>query len=339
MRLIRHEDKLNSTPMVSIFCNTYNQVGYISKCLDGFLSQETVFPFEVLVTDDASTDGTAEVVASYVEAYPNLFVAVLHEENQFSKGINHNRDYLWPLSRGQFIAFCEGDDWWTDSFKLQKQFDAMMASPTASWCVHASDFVDEEGKFLHVSRSYETDSILKFAEVGQQIQLAATASFFVRREVYDCYLSAFPSGVHCHGDFKMSRFFSLLGDTIYLSQSMSAYRCFAQGSINSSIANRYDWRDALKQNMESRIEYLESLNVWSNNEYSEEISDQIDFIKYSCAIELRDYKTLHEDYLKRYVSEPKTVKAKVEILGRCPRLQDLLRKIKHKHFKYVGMKK
>lgn len=339
MQLIKDDKRLNAAPLVSVFCNTFNQVSYIAKCLDSFLAQKTNFPIEVLVTDDASTDGTAEIVADYAESHPDTFIAILHEENQYSKGVNHNREFLWPLSRGKFIAFCEGDDWWSDPLKLQKQYDKMLATPTASWCVHASDYVDEKGRLLYVSRLYESDSLLEFTEACQRIQLAATASFFVRKEVYGRYLDAAPSKMCCHGDFKMSRFFSLFGDTIYLSESMSAYRCFAHGSINSEIAIRPDWRDIVKRNTESRIDYLENLILWAGEDHRSEVENQIELIEYVGAIDLRDRKKLHGRFPDRFASESVMLRTMVELFGRHPRLEDSFRRIRHRYFRYMGMRK
>jgi|GEM_PF-3368618 len=111
------------TPLVSIVCHAYNHVHFIKDALNGFLTQETSFPFEIILNDDASTDGTQDIVKAYQNQYPRLIRATLHAENNFSKGLSP-RNFSFPKVRGTYIALCEGDDFWISSQKLQKQVDA-----------------------------------------------------------------------------------------------------------------------------------------------------------------------------------------------------------------------
>lgn len=109
---------------VSICCITFNHVQFIRECLDSFLMQKTDFLFEVLIHDDASTDGTAEIIKEYQQKYPDIIKPVYQTENQWSKGIrNIQSKYNFPRAKGKYIAMCEGDDYWTDPNKLQKQVD------------------------------------------------------------------------------------------------------------------------------------------------------------------------------------------------------------------------
>ncbi|HET8886992.1 MAG TPA: glycosyltransferase [Salinimicrobium sp.] len=111
-------------PVVSICCITYNHESYIEEALNGFLMQETDFPFEIVIHDDASTDNTANIIKEYEKKYPDLFRPIYQTENQKSKyksGMNPRFNY--PRAKGKYIALCEGDDYWTDPLKLQKQVD------------------------------------------------------------------------------------------------------------------------------------------------------------------------------------------------------------------------
>lgn len=108
-------------PLVSIVCDTYNHAPYIRRALDSFLSQETDFPFEIIVHDDASTDGTADIIRAYEAERPDLFRCVYRTENVYSKDPKILEHYVFPLARGQYIAICEGDDYWTSPHKLQTQ--------------------------------------------------------------------------------------------------------------------------------------------------------------------------------------------------------------------------
>ena len=109
------------TPLVSICCLTYNHSKYIRQCLDGFMIQKTSFPFEVLIHDDASTDGTQEIIDEYKNRYPDIIKPIYQKENQYSKGIEVSNVYQFSRAKGKYIALCEGDDYWIDPLKLQKQ--------------------------------------------------------------------------------------------------------------------------------------------------------------------------------------------------------------------------
>lgn len=109
--------------IVSIACTTYNHVSYIRRCLDGFMMQQTNFAFEVLIHDDASTDGTADIIREYELRYPDIIKPIYQKENQYSKGIGVMATYNFSRAKGKYIAMCEGDDYWIDPFKLQKQVD------------------------------------------------------------------------------------------------------------------------------------------------------------------------------------------------------------------------
>jgi glycosyltransferase involved in cell wall biosynthesis len=107
-------------PEVSVSCCAYNQESYIRDCLDGFLMQETSFPVEVLIHDDASSDGTANIIRGYEARHPQIIKAIYQTQNQFSLGKWPDRDFNFPRAQGRYIAFCEGDDYWTDPAKLQR---------------------------------------------------------------------------------------------------------------------------------------------------------------------------------------------------------------------------
>ena len=137
-------------PLVSICCITYNHRDFIRDALDGFLSQRTDFPYEILINDDASTDGTADIIREYEQKYPEKIRALLQTENQYSKGItNPSGAFNFPRVRGRYVAMCEGDDYWTDPEKLQKQVDYMEAHPDCSLCFHSARIITVDGSLDH----------------------------------------------------------------------------------------------------------------------------------------------------------------------------------------------
>jgi glycosyltransferase involved in cell wall biosynthesis len=119
--------------MVSICCQTYNHEAYIGQAVESFLMQKTNFKFEILLRDDASTDGTAEICKEYARKYPELINLLAYEENQFQKGVSPFGDNV-KRAHGKYIAICEGDDYWTDPLKLQKQVDFLEANEEYSIC-------------------------------------------------------------------------------------------------------------------------------------------------------------------------------------------------------------
>lgn len=129
------------TPLVSIICHTYNHQDYIEDALNSFLMQETDFPFEIIVHDDASTDGTAAIITDYVSRYPNIIRPIFQNENQFSKG-NKPPKFSFPAAQGKYLSFCEGDDYWLDKSKLDKQVNFLESHPEYSICGHDAIIVE-----------------------------------------------------------------------------------------------------------------------------------------------------------------------------------------------------
>lgn len=121
-------------PKVTVLCMAYNQEQFIRNTLDGFVMQKTNFPFEVLVHDDASTDKTPEIIREYAEKYPGIIIPILSTENHFRAGRNILIEEFYPRIRGKYVANCDGDDWWTDETKLQRQVDFFDTNPGFSIC-------------------------------------------------------------------------------------------------------------------------------------------------------------------------------------------------------------
>lgn len=124
-------------PMVSVVCTAFNQDAYIDDAIKGFLIQETTFPFEVIIHDDASTDRTADKIRAFQQRYPNIIKGIYQRENQHSKG-RRPLLHTFQMSCGKYIAICEGDDFWISETKLQRQYEAMVEHPDISICIHSA---------------------------------------------------------------------------------------------------------------------------------------------------------------------------------------------------------
>ena len=131
---------------VSVLCVTYNHAKFIRRALEGIVSQQTDFAFEAIVHDDASTDGTADIVREFAERFPGIVVPIFQTENQYTRGGCIARRFLWPRIRGKYVAFCEGDDYWTDPQKLQFQVDWLDAHPDSGLCFHYATMHWENGE-------------------------------------------------------------------------------------------------------------------------------------------------------------------------------------------------
>ena len=132
--------------MVTIRCITYNHEPYIRQCLEGFVMQKTNFRFEAIVHDDASTDGTAAIVKEYAEKYPDIIKPIFETENQYSKHDGSLRRIMNEHTHGKYVALCEGDDYWIDPLKLQKQVDFLESHPDYSMCFHRAQIKNDIGK-------------------------------------------------------------------------------------------------------------------------------------------------------------------------------------------------
>ena len=171
---------MNSDVLVSICCITYNHAPYIRQCLDGFIMQKTNFKFEILIHDDASTDGTANIIREYEENYPNIFKPIYQTENQYSKGKNISATYNWPRAIGKYIAQCEGDDYWTDPLKLQRQVDFLEANPEYSMSTENAIVLHKDGRSWNFSEKETKDVSMEELLIQRQFP---TASVVMRVEM------------------------------------------------------------------------------------------------------------------------------------------------------------
>ena len=174
---------MKDKPLVSISCITYNHAPYIRQCLDGFIMQKTNFAYEILIHDDASTDSTSDIIREYENKYPDIIKPIYETENQYQKGVPIG-SAVWnvPRAQGKYIALCEGDDYWTDPYKLQKQVDYMEQHPEIDLCCTASQqYVQKTGKFIghggtNLCEKYDT-CIMDYNDIFTATTLIRTDSF------------------------------------------------------------------------------------------------------------------------------------------------------------------
>ena len=146
--------------MVTIHCLVYNHKPYLRQCLDGFVMQKTNFRFEAIVHDDASTDGSTEIIREYAEKYPEIIKPIIETENQYSKHDGSIGRIMEAHTYGKYVAICEGDDYWIDPLKLQKQVDFLNNNLDYS-LVHTSfkRFIQSTNKFESVRNNWTSGNV------------------------------------------------------------------------------------------------------------------------------------------------------------------------------------
>lgn len=177
----------NRPLMVSIHCITYNHEPYIRQCLEGFVMQKTNFRFEAIVHDDASTDGTADIIREYTEKYPDIIKPIFETENQYSKYDGSLDRIMDEACTGKYIALCEGDDYWTNPNKLQKQVDFLESHLDYSMCFHRALLHYEDGRQADTIFAKIEDRDYDGAELNEN-WICATASVMVRKEINESEL-------------------------------------------------------------------------------------------------------------------------------------------------------
>ena len=213
--------------LVTIHCITYNQEKYIGQAIESFLKQKTSFLYEVVVYDDASSDETPEIVLKYARQNPDIIKPILSKENQYSKGgFKKVFDVIEPMISGKYIAFCDGDDYWIDSYKLQKQVDILESQPNAMMVYTNYETVDECGipfyrkeyEKKYKSKSHSGDILPEL--IKDNFPLHSTTMY--RREVI---ISDFVKECPVLLDYLLSVSAAFKGDVYYLPEKTVSYRC------------------------------------------------------------------------------------------------------------------
>ena len=308
---------------VSVICNVFNHEQYLRDALDGFVNQQTNFPFEVLVHDDASTDGSVAILKEYEAKYPHLFRCLYQTENQYSKGARITRDFQMDRARGKYIAICEGDDYWTDPLKLQKQFDFMEANPDYSMCVGSTDWLNMLSGHIDNKCHVKEDRDIPVEEIiveenGRMFQLGAV---FVKRDVWNQWpewRSAFPIG-----DLALAILAGLNGKVRMFKDVMTVYRWYSAGSWTA----RMDTDEHRARISKRLVDALTMLNEATEFKYNEALSKRILRHRYSHAVMSHDLKAIKSgDLGEIYRSRKWYYKVSVTIRCKFPKLYSLILK-------------
>ncbi|MCF2738802.1 glycosyltransferase [Bacteroides caecigallinarum] len=229
----------NIKPLVSIHCLVYNHEQYLRQCLDGFIMQKTNFAFEAIVHDDASTDNSAEIIREYADKYPNIIKPIYEIENQYSKKDGSLTKIMNKAFHpdSKYIAYCEGDDYWIDPYKLQKQVDILESDSNISMVYTNFNTVNERGEIEYRERYEKYKKISRSGDLFMRLLFSnnfiMTVTTMYRKEILfsNKIISQSPVSL----DYLVSLTAAGLGNLYYLNEVTSSYRNAPNGQMNSNM--------------------------------------------------------------------------------------------------------
>jgi glycosyltransferase involved in cell wall biosynthesis len=237
----------DTVPLVSISCITYNHENFIRDAIEGFLMQKTTFPVEILIHDDASTDKTASIIREYEEKYPHLIKPIYQTENQYSKRDGSIGRIQRGRARGKYYATCEGDDYWTDSLKLQKQVDFLEENPEYVLTCHRYNKLDFEN-----NKWYSDDQNNLFQNNNEGISFVYPFKIWITKTLTMVYRkSALSNMSHYKGKMRdnvIVYFIMKSGKGYCFNDIMGVYRLHNGGVVSKQGTSRkiYDGYIVLK---------------------------------------------------------------------------------------------
>ena len=300
---------------LTVYCLTYNHEKYIQQTLESFLKQRTKYNFKIIVHDDASTDNTQRIIKEYAEQYPEIIKAILQKENQFSKGINVVEQFILPEIEGDYIATCEGDDYWIDECKLEKQIDFLEMHNEYSACVHNSIFYNmKTGEKKAFNSNITNAKDIKLADIIEGVNgVFHTSSVVYRKEIafqkYDILKCM--KGV---GDYPKAILMALNGKIRYFPQEMSLYR-FASTNTSWTSKNTGKFQNGNKiKRVESEVEMLEQL-LHERSEVKKIVQPAINTKKFNLFVLRGDIKSIYNDKELWEMYKRTDFKKKINIIG------------------------
>lgn len=307
---------------VVVICMTYNHAQFIEKTLQGFVSQKVDFPVCYIVRDDASTDETADIVRRYEKKYPSLIHGIYETVNQY--GIHRDMPYSQKLileTDGEYYAFCEGDDYWCDDYKLKKQVDLMDAHPNATLCIHGHFLLNNKNEKLKPVHPYRKSGPISTKDVIlEPYGMPATCSMLMRGTA----IKKYPYDIlKCPvGDRNRRAFLASIGTVLYIDELMSVYRINNSQSFGGKLV---DYDKSLNLVREMNLFY-DKFDLYTDGKYNEAISLVKEREWISHYMRFHDYKSIvNTRYYREYF--PLTNKIKLFIKWRLEPLYTLYKKV------------
>ncbi len=271
---------------VSICCLAYNHEPYIRQMLESLIHQKTNFNYEILVHDDASTDSTTDIIKEYEKKYPNLIKPIFQKENQHSKGVRISWEYQYSRAKGKYIAFCEGDDFWCDDNRLQKQYDIMEENPDCSICTGRVKMITEQAEDLGKSIPHIVVPEGKYSPSEQiywytrsEPVIFHISSMMIKTEYITKILNDRPDFIKKSrvGDRPLLLYMACCGNLYHINDTVSCYRWLSKGSWSSrNLTDRKKTVNILK----NIIEYYSEFDLYTNKKYENLINEYIEYSEF-----------------------------------------------------------
>lgn len=319
--------------MVSVVCITFNQVTYIEKAINSFLMQKTNFKYEIIIHDDASSDGTKEVIDQYTSLSPDKIIPIFQVENQYSKKIKIYQSFIYPIVRGKYIALCEGDDFWTDPNKLQIQFNYMENNPNCKLCIHDASFITADEKITFNSKPLSKNPInydIEDAIMGIGIKVA-TNSFFYPSEIVKKTITKFEI-LSPTGDYPLPILLSLYGYIHYIPKKMCAHRMLAKNSFSERMSKGEKSIKKWSIFLEKLEESMKELDVYTQHKYTSIIKKSLEQQKFNNYLLTRNSKKLK---IEPYNAMLKSIQFKKKLEYYMPNFFNLMQRV---HYFFLRLK-
>lgn len=267
---------MGSNPLVSICCTTYNHEKYIAQAIEGFLMQQTDFEFEIVIGEDCSTDLTAQIIKEYEEQYPQKFNVLYNRKNI---GVTPNWKQTLHACKGQFIAICEGDDYWTDPLKLSKQVSFLQANPDFTVCFHNPLIFDElSNQFSEDSRVKDIPNITTIDDLAIANYIHSNTVVYRNNKEVLLQFNTIETPI---ADFPFCMLHAQNGKIMKLDDTMAVYRIH-NGGVWSGI-------DIEKRTKQS-VAMLDSMAPYFTQDIQRKIASQKAFILFELFKHVMNYK-------------------------------------------------
>lgn len=242
---------MTNNPLVTIASTTFNMEAYIGEAIESWLAQETSFPTEIIISDDGSTDGTCEIVRSYIKKHPNIRLISTSHIGKMPNFIRSLKE-----SKGKYVALCDGDDYWIDSLKLQKQFDFMESNPEFSECFTNSYVINTDTGERKIAKTHiwdeaDTKGLLAHRDDDNvQMSPGHTSTFFFRNQ----FLEDYPKWMYgdVMTDFPLYMLMSRFGKAKFINDITSVYRHRPDGVSSKNFS--------FEKNIRRRIHVYKNIN-------------------------------------------------------------------------------
>ena len=319
------KNRTENNVLVTVICMTYNHERYIRQCLESLVSQITDFSYEIIVHDDASTDNTANIVREFEKKYPHLIRPVYQTVNQFHRVQEVYADLL-SMAKGKYIADCEGDDFWTSVYKLQKQADYMESNEKCSVCAHAAYYAAEDGTLQEGTyfRPYDESKVVPIEDILNNWRFA-TNSLFYHKAAKDEGIIPYQQDCQ-NGDYATIVYLALKGEVYYIDELMSAYRVVSIGSLNWVAQEDLDKFYVARSRY---IEMIKRIDEYTKGKYHtilKSYRDNVSFEMHLTMGHIREVRKYEEKFRKLTYKQ----KIKLYIQGYFPKCYNVLRNIKRR---------